>query len=145
MLPTVRRSLDNPFAMLREFDRALGRAIEDAPTFAGDTFAVDVYEQDDTLVVEAELPGYSRDQVSVNVEQGVLTIEANRSEKSESTDGDKASKRRHLRERTQQVTRRFSLPSAYDTTNVDATLADGVLTLRLPKREEVKPRSIQVK
>ena len=147
MLPTVRRSLDNPFAMLREFDRAFGRALEDAPVFAGDTFAVDVYEQDDTLVIEAELPGYTREQVSVNVEQGVLTIEANRTTK-EQAQGEQSvgtKPRHHLRERTESVTRRFSLPSTYDTNQVDATLADGVLTLKLPKREEVKPRSITVK
>lgn len=145
MLPTVRRSLDNPFAMLREFDRAFGRAINDAPTCCGDAFAVDVYEQDDTLVVEAELPDYTRDQVSVNVEQGVLTIEANRNTTTESDDDSKPSVRRHLSERTEQATRRFSLPSTYDTNRVDAKLEHGVLTLTLPKREEVKPRTIEVK
>ncbi|MEM8782188.1 MAG: Hsp20/alpha crystallin family protein [Planctomycetota bacterium] len=143
MLPTVRRTLDNPFAMLREFDRAFGQALSEAPS-VGDSFSVDVYEHDGTLVVEAELPGYTRDQVSVNVEQGVLTIEANRSETTESKTETKVVKR-HLRERTEQVTRRFSLPSTYDTSRVEAALADGVLTLKLPKREEVKPRTIEVK
>jgi HSP20 family protein len=145
MLSTVRRTADNPFAMLREFDRAFQRAAGDTPCCGGDAFAVDVYEQDDTLHVEAELPGFTRDQVRVNVEQGVLTIEADRTEKSDGDGEVQTPKRRHLRERTEQVTRRFSLPSTYDTNQVEATLADGVLTLRLPKREEVKPRSIEVK
>ncbi|MEM1446487.1 MAG: Hsp20/alpha crystallin family protein [Planctomycetota bacterium] len=144
MLPTVRRTLDNPFAMLREFDRAFQSAVSDTPC-VGETFAVDVYERDDTLTVEAELPGYTRDQVRVNVEQGVLTIEANRSAKADANESDDKNVRRHLRERTEQVTRRFSLPSIYDTNRVDAKLENGVLTLSLPKREEVKPRSIEVK
>lgn len=144
MLPNVRRTLDTPFAVFREFDRAFNHVVNDAPC-VGNSFAVDVYEQDDTLVVEAELPGYTRDQVGVNVEQGVLTIEANRAAKTDASDETNKAVRRHLRERTEQVTRRFSLPSTYDANRVDAKLEHGVLTLTLPKREEVKPRTIEVK
>jgi HSP20 family protein len=102
------------------------------------SFAVDVSENNDTLTVEAELPGFSKDQISVSVEQGVLTIEAKREEKADEGQP-------HLRERTYHVSRRFSLPTAYDTSSVDAKLENGVLTLTLPKREEVKPRRIEVK
>ncbi len=148
MLPTnIRRTFDSPLAVLREFDRAVNRAWDEATTVGSETFPVDVYEQDDTLVVEAELPGYTKDQIDVNVEQGVLTIEAKRHERVDGAEQDKAGKtrKRHLAERVPQVTRRFTLPSAYDTSNVDASLENGVLTLRLPKREEVKPRKIEVK
>ncbi len=145
MLPTIRRQFEPTFAVLREFDRALNRAYDDTTSVGTDTFPVDVYEEQDTLVVEAELPGYDREQIDVNVEQGVLSIEANRTEKTETTDGEGKSAKRHVSERVTHVTRRFSLPSAYDTTQVDASLKDGVLTLRLPKREEVKPRKISVK
>ena len=182
MFPTSGRALANqPFAMLRELDRAIGQAMHsDEPSSVGHgTFSVDVYEENDQLTIEAELPGFSKDDVDINVEQGVLTIEATRTETagrkqvenvgggehshesgdqvqdadasgsqaSAKGDGEKKSsgRRRHLSERTKHVTRRFSLPTSYDTNQIDAVLEDGVLTLTLPKREEVKPRSIQVK
>ena len=80
MLPTCRTQSSNPFSFFREFDRAVNRLWDEAPALnvGTGTFAVDVHEADDTLVVEAELPGYRKDQIRVNVEQGVLTIEANR-------------------------------------------------------------------
>ena len=148
MLPTLRRQLDNPFTMLREFDRAVNRLWdENTPTNVGaGTFAVDIREVDDTLVVDAELPGYTKEQIDINVEQGVLTIEANRSDHNETAESAEVKpSRHHLVERTTHVTRRFSLPSAYDTSSVDASFDNGLLTLRLPKREEVKPRKIEVK
>lgn len=147
MIPTLRR-YDNPVSALRDFDRVVSQLWSegDATHVGAGTFAVDIREQDDALIVEAELPGYSKDQIEVNVEQGVLTIEARRAEHSEAGDeGDGKGVRRHVAERVTHVTRRFSLPPAYDTTSVEATLQDGVLTLTLPKRDEVKPRKITVK
>ena len=157
------RTLNSPFDVLRQFDRALqGSGIMDGsqgstPVGTG-TFAVDVREEDDTLVVEAELPGFSKDQIDVNVENGLLTIEASRHERKQVgndhdvQDADHGSdkpqakrSRQHIQERVEHVSRRFSLPKAYDATSVDASLQDGVLTLRLPKREDVKPRKIEVR
>ena len=154
MLSTCQTQTTDPFSFFRDFDRALHRLWDDAPGsnhgHGKAAFAVDVSEADDTLVVEAELPGYRKSQISVNVERGVLTIEADRSikddaETKEETSGDTNAVRRHLTERVTKVNRRFALPTAYDTTRVEAQLTDGVLTLRLPKRDEVKPRSIEVK
>ncbi|BAM03735.1 Hsp20/alpha crystallin family protein [Phycisphaera mikurensis] len=154
-LPT----LNNPFDMLRQFDRAVNGGASFFDGSGGSTpvgtggFAVDVREEDDTLVVEAELPGFSKDQIDVNVENGLLTIEADRTERKQvgqDADGgepqaSKSPARKHIQERTMHVSRRFSLPKAYDATSVDASLDSGVLTLRLPKREDVKPRKIEVK
>ncbi|MEO1237518.1 MAG: Hsp20/alpha crystallin family protein [Planctomycetota bacterium] len=142
MLPTIRRTFDNPFAALREFDRAVSRAWDQVEEGVGTaSFSVDIREQDDQLVVVADLPGFSKDQIDVSVEQGVLSIEAERQ-----AVGDKESGRTHLQERRYtHLARRFSLPTAYDTNHVDAHLADGVLTLKLDKREESKPRKIEVK
>lgn len=153
-LPT----LQNPFEVLRQFDRAInsrGSFLDgpgpSTPVGTG-TFAVDVREEDDTLVVEAELPGFAKDQIDINVENGLLTIEADRSERKQvGADGDGEggeggrAARKHIQERTLHVSRRFTLPKAYDATSVDAKLEHGVLTLRLPKREDVKPRKIEVK
>lgn len=167
-------SLGHPFEMIRQFDRALsGRSMFDTPTgFAGtshDTgsFAVDVREEADTLVVEADLPGFDKSQIDVRVESGLLTIEADRSQVAPATElgpeGDaeqgpasdadssevpaqvEAATRPHIRERATRVSRRFRLPKAYDTAHVEAALEHGVLTLRLPKREDVKPRRIEIR
>jgi HSP20 family protein len=141
MLPTIRRTFDNPFQALRDFDRVVNRMWDNVEEGVGTaSFAVDIREVDDKLLVEAELPGFTRDQIDVSVEQGVLSIEAQR--KTE-TNGNA---RTHLNERRYtHLARRFSLPNAYDTQHVDAALADGILKLTLTKREESKPRKIEVK
>jgi HSP20 family protein len=106
---------------------------------AAGTFPVDIREENDQLIVEADLPGYKKDQIDVSVEQGVLTIEAER------TAVENQDSKRHVNERRYtRVARRFSLPQAYNTNEVSAKLEDGVLTLSLPKREESKPRKIEV-
>jgi len=140
MLPTLRTAFESPFDMLRDIDRQMSRAWREGNGPTAAQYPVDIHENENQLVVEAELPGFRKDEVSINVEQGVLTIEATR-------EPHKAEGEEHLRERRYtRVFRRFSLPSSVDTTaEVDATLDSGVLTLRLPKRDEVKPRKIEVK
>ena len=145
MVPSIRRTFDNPFQALREFDRLVSRAWDSAEeTVGGGSFPVDIREQQDKLIVEAELPGYKKDEIDISVEQGTLTIEAERVVQP-TTNGETAGKTHVNERRYTRLSRRFSLPSAYDTTNVDAELSDGVLTLTLPKREESKPKKIQVK
>ncbi|MEM7624517.1 MAG: Hsp20/alpha crystallin family protein [Planctomycetota bacterium] len=142
MLPTIRRTFDNPFQALREFDRVANRLWDTVEEGVGTaTFPVDIREEDDHLIVDAELPGFAKNEIDVSVEQGVLSIEAQRETAEAKTDA-----KVHLNERRYtHLSRRFSLPNAYDTTAVDATLADGVLTLKLAKREESKPRKVEVK
>lgn len=142
MLNNLQRTLDNPFQTLRELDQVVGQALHTATSSAvAGSFPVDILEQDEQLYVVADLPGYTKDQIDICVEDGVLTVEAKRTP-NETSDQVKT----HLRERRHtQVSRRFRLPKVYDTQQVDASLADGVLTLTLPKREESKPRKIEVK
>ena len=142
MYPTLRRTFENPFQALRDFDRVVNRlwdGVEEGVGTAG--FPVDIREDGDQLVVEAELPGFTKEQIDVSVEQGVLTIEAQRGTKQANPEA-----KTHLNERRYtHLVRRFTLPSAYDTNHVEAALAEGVLTLTLAKREESKPRKIEVK
>ncbi|MEM8739301.1 MAG: Hsp20/alpha crystallin family protein [Planctomycetota bacterium] len=142
MHPVIRRTFDNPFNALREFDRAVNRVWDQVEEGVGTaSFPVDIREQEDQLIVEAELPGFTKDQIAVSVEQGVLSIEAERQADHANHEG-----KVHLNERRYtHLARRFTLPSAYDTHHVEAGLADGVLTLALNKREESKPKKIEVK
>ena len=143
MLPTIRRTVDTPFQALRELDRAVGQMWGDMGDNAtGGSFPVDIHEQNDQLVVEADLPGFTKEQIDISVEQGVLTIEAER----QTGEGENGNRKQHVSERRYtRVARRFSLPSAYDTQSIDASLNDGVLTVKLQKREESKPRKVEVK
>lgn len=141
MMPSVRKTLDNPFQAFRDIDRVLNRVWDSVEEGVGVTgFPVDIREDNDQLIVEAELPGYPKDSIDVSVEQGTLTIEAERQTASNGTS------KHHVQERrSSRVARRFTLPKAYDTNEVDASYVDGILTLKLNKREESKPQKIQVK
>lgn len=140
MLPTLRRIYRNPFDELQnELDRVIGSGWSSGNAeLATAAYPVDIYEGADAITVEAELPGFKKDEISVTLEQGVLSISAERS-------GDEAKGEKHLVERCyKRVARSFKLPIPVDESKVDAKLVDGVLTLRLAKREEAKPRKIEV-
>jgi HSP20 family protein len=141
MLPATRRAMQNPMDLWREFDRMLGRgSTEPGEWEMTAIYPCDIRETDQNLIVEAELPGFTKDQIDVSVEQGILTISAHREAEQES-EGE-----HHLKERTsQRVHRRFTLPTTVDSENVEAHLDQGVLTLTLPKKEAVRPRKIEVK
>ena len=103
-------------------------------------YPVDIREDDSHVYVEAELPGFRKEEVDVRLEGGMLTIVAEHGEQP------KEKGERHLSERTSsRVERSFTLPTQVDENNVDAKLEDGVLHLTLNKSEQVKPRKIEVK
>jgi HSP20 family protein len=103
--------------------------------------AVDIYETaDKALVVKAELPEMKREDIKVTFENNVLTLEG---ERTFSTDP--ARDQYHRVERGYGAFRRsFSMPATVDGSNVAANYQDGVLTVTLPRREESRPKQIQV-
>jgi HSP20 family protein len=140
MINNIQKVWDTPFDLLRDMDRAFsGRVGMDSDDLTA-KYPVDIHEDSDGLTVAAELPGFTKEQVDVNIDNGVLTIAAQR----EQSQHDDATEHLHERRFTR-VRRQFTLPTTVDASDVDATLADGVLTLRLQKKEEVKPRKIEVK
>ena len=132
----------------REFDTMLNRFFGGRDVGAGDgggylaPYAVDVREDGDHIYVEAELPGFKKDEVDITLENQTLTIAAERREQSKPD----AKKGEHLlRERRYtRFLRSFTLPPTVDEQTVDAKLNEGVLTITLNKREETKPRKISV-
>jgi len=128
--------------------RELARAFDDPffRTAFGDASnrwcpAVDVAENDKELLVSADLPGIDPKQVEITVQENILTLSGERKAESESKDGSY-----HRIERSYgSFTRSFVLPSTVDETKVSAEYKDGVLRIHLPKREEAKPRKINVK
>jgi len=102
--------------------------------------STDVYETDDEYVFEFELPGYTKDDVKVNVEDNVLTVSSEKEKKAEDE-----KKNYHVVERCYGSFRRqFSLPDNADVDAVKAKFNNGVLDLRVPKKEEEKKKTIDV-
>jgi HSP20 family protein len=135
----------DPFeAAHHEFDTALNRFFggRDAGNGGWAPFGVDVREDADHLYVDAELPGFKKDEINVTLENQTLTISAAR--KSETNEGEKGADYLLRERRYSRFLRSFTLPPTVDEQKVDAKLNDGVLKITLNKREETKPRRIAV-
>ena len=132
---------DDPFeALHHEVDRVFNGYLTPAPTAAEAVgrYPVDIREDDNSIYVDAEVPGFKKDEIDVTLEKGVLSISAER--KTEPADG-----QTHLTERRfTRIQRSFTLPTGVDEGKVAAKLDNGVLHLKLNKRQEVKPRRIEV-
>jgi len=128
--------------MNRMFDESYrGRSVENDWGLGGSWApAIDIYEQDNNIVLKAELPGVDPKDVDIRIENNVLTLKGERKIEDEIKQ-----ENYHRVERAYGgFTRSFTLPSTVDTTNVKADYKDGVLRITLPKREEAKPKQIQV-
>ena len=114
--------------------------VELAPAFEEGTLALDVSEDESNVLVRASLPGFSRDDVHIEVHDAVLTINATHREESE-----ESTERFYRRERrTGSLSRRIALPSQVDEAKASAELKDGILTLRLPKSVQAMPKKISI-
>ena len=109
--------------------------------FSGWSPALDLYQSNDNVVALVELPGMRKEEIEISLHDGTLTIRGERKRESSSGNGEKA-------ERTERYIGRFrrsiALPTRVDAGKISATYRDGVLTVTLPKAEEVKPKQIQV-
>ncbi|HSN68076.1 MAG TPA: Hsp20/alpha crystallin family protein [Thermoanaerobaculia bacterium] len=127
--------------MNRLFEPFLGRVADDESLVSG-TWAppVDVMEEKDAIRVVAELPGMKKEDIEIQFENGVLTIRGQRAIEKDSSD-----KTFHRVERVYgNFVRSFTLPRSVDADKIDATYRDGVLDVRVPKKEEAKPRQIAI-
>ena len=101
---------------------------------------VDIYEDEDAIVLKAELPGVKKDNIVVDVEGRVLTLKGERS-----SDNEVKEESYYRRERTfGSFERRFNLPDNVDPEKITADYKDGILKLGIPKPDENKPRQITV-
>jgi HSP20 family protein len=127
-----------------EIDR-LNRMFTD---FYGEAFsrsawvpAVDIYETEaHEVVLKAELPEMKREDISVTFENGVLTHKGERKFEQET----KKENYHRVERRHGTFSRSFTLPNTVDPSRISAAYKDGILTIRLPQREEAKPKQIDV-
>ena len=104
------------------------------------TPAVDIFESGDQVVLKAELPDMKREDISITFENATLTISGERRL-------DETVKRESFQRLERfygQFSRSFTLPSTIDASRISASYKDGVLTIRMPQREEAKPKQIEV-
>lgn len=130
--------LMDPFGL----DAIFGQMTEGGHLGGYRPFPVDVRETVEGFVVEAELPGFTKEQLDITLENGMLTLSAERKVEEEAQ---KEGEGYHLRERRySKFERSFKLPQTIDESSVDAKLENGVLTVKIAKRPETKPRKITV-
>jgi HSP20 family protein len=100
----------------------------------------DIYENDNEIVVKAELPEVKKEDVNVSIENNILTIRGERNLSEET----KRENYHRLERSYGEFSRSFTLPSFVDTGKVNAEFKDGMLRVTMPKREEAKPKQIEV-
>jgi HSP20 family protein len=103
--------------------------------------ACDIYENNNAIVVKVELPEVKREDVRVSIENNILTIHGER-KLSEET---KKENYHRVERNYGEFTRSFTLPGFVDTNKVNAEFMDGILRVTLAKREEAKPKNVEVK
>jgi HSP20 family protein len=151
-LPVRRRETESrppqrwePFRELEELQQATAQLLENVWSGAGvgEAYAwsplVDLEETDDAWIVEAELPGVDSDDINIEVRDSELAIFGEIKER----------ERKGILRRRSRPTGRFqyrvTLPGPASAEDIDAQLADGVLTVRIPKPEQERPRRVQVR
>ena len=108
--------------------------------FTGWSPALDLYQSNDNLIAVVELPGMRKEDIEISLHDGTLTISGERKRESSSNDDKAECTERHIAT----FRRSIALPTRVDANKVSATYRDGILTVTLPKAEEVKPKQIQV-
>jgi len=140
----------SPFGELLSLRQAMDRLLEDSfvrprggwgtTPAEGAPLPLDISTTKDALVVEAALPGVRPDDVEITVEEGTLTIRG--SSQTESRKGEGEYLVQEIRRG--EFSRSLSLPSGLEPDRAEATFEDGILTLRIPRAEQVKPRQIRI-
>jgi HSP20 family protein len=135
----------DPFREMVSMRRAMDRLIEnsfgeDMPQTSEWGLPLDVVENEDNYVVKASVPGIKPDDLEITYNKGMLVIRGEIKDESETTEGEY-----HLRERRfGAFSRTISLPTTVKADEIQADYKDGILSLHLPKAEEVKPKRIPI-
>jgi HSP20 family protein len=139
-----------PFRELEDISTRLNRFFNEAPTRTTDGDAlffadwappVDIEETEKEYLIKAELPGIPKENVKVEMLDGVLTIEGERR-----TEKEEKGKKLHKVERSYgKFVRQFSLPNEVEAVKIQAEFKEGMLNVHLPKTAAAKPKAIEVK
>ncbi|MBS0014143.1 MAG: Hsp20/alpha crystallin family protein [Desulfobacterales bacterium] len=140
----------NPWTTLPTLQDRINRLFEDAvPAAEGREEVglfewrpmVDTYEKDDAIVIKAEIPGVNKDDISIDVNNGVLSIKGERKHE-EDVNEDNYYRRERFYGKFQ---RAFTLPDNADPDKIEAGFKDGILEVKVPKTEQSKGKKIEIK
>jgi HSP20 family protein len=140
----------DPFSEMDSLQRSINRLFDDASTTrrpgreAADAVwvpAVNTYEDKDAFLISCDLPGMDQKDVKLNLDNNTLTISGTRKLEHE----DKRENYQRVECVFGTFSRSFTLPATVDGGKIEASMENGVLTIRLPKREESKPKQIDIK
>jgi HSP20 family protein len=137
-----------PFREMISLRQAMDRLFEDSfvrfPHLSGDgvrEFPIDVYQTKKDLVVKAALPGVKPEEVDITITDDAVTIKGEHAEEQETKEDDYLYRERYYGA----FSRSVAIPVKVKGDKAEATFEEGVLTLTLPKAEEIKPRQIKIK
>jgi len=139
----------DPFRDLSIMQERMNRMFEDAGRgWRGDepsatttwSPAVDIYETENEIQVQAELPGVDRKDIALNLEKNVLTLKGERRFEKET----KQENYHRIERAYGGFSRSFSIPAIVDEEKIRADYKDGILKIALPKKEQVKPKQIPI-
>ena len=139
----------DPFSEMFDLQRSINHLFENriSPTSEEQvglstwTPAVDVYEDEKSFVIKAEIPGVSKSDVKVNLNENVLSITGERKFENE----EKRENYHRVERRYGQFYRSFTLPPNVNAAEIAGEFKDGILRVTLPKKEEAQPKQIDVK
>ena len=139
------RPFDDVFAWKDRFDRLFDLSLgpwlgEERPAPSTWMPAVDVYEDENQVVIKADLPDLDQKDLSIEVVEGTLRLKGERKFEKE----EKRENYRSLERRYGSFVRAFQLPPTADADKINANYDKGVLTIEVPKREESKPKQIKI-
>jgi len=130
----------DPLQGLRIFEDAVTRLLSEPRASRPWSPAVDIVEQENEIIVKADLPDVNPDEIVVHMENQTLTVKGERK-----FEKDEAIRGYHRIERSYgNFVRSFEVPATVDTERVKADYKNGVLTVTLPKKEAAKPRQIKI-
>jgi HSP20 family protein len=128
-------------AMDRLFDDAFTRPLSVRDGWSMATPAINMYQTDNEVVVKASIPGIKAEEVQINITGDILTLKGEVQQEEESKD-----RAWHIREqRFGSFERSVVLPTDVKSDKAEAVFENGILTITLPKADEVKPRTINIK
>ena len=132
------RPVFRPFRLLEEVEEMAKSAFD-----ADMTPKLDMFEEDGQLIIKAEMPGISKKDLDISLENDILTIKAEKKEEKE--EGEKGTTNYTRERRFGQYIRYMTLPTRVDAENITATLKKGLLEIKMPKAEEPKAKQIEIK
>lgn len=135
----------DPFKELEELTSSMQKSFDDAFLGGGRSLMsaplMDVFEEDNKLVMQMQVGGLKENEIDISVSGGVLTIKGERHDSEE----EKQKRNYILRETSTSIYRRMALPKRADADRVEADLKDGILRIEVPIKAEPKPKKVAIK